>query len=65
MGMPHHLSILKNNYKNSRKIYYNPLRVINEEFSQHADLSDHLSPLTNNSKNYRKMYFFCKVVPHL
>jgi hypothetical protein len=53
---------LKNNSENSRKMYYNPLRVINREFSQQAGLphhlvSCHLSPLKNNSKNYRKMYY--------
>jgi hypothetical protein len=56
-GMPHHLkphhfSQLKNNYENSRKMYYNPLSVINGEFSQQAGLPHHLSPLKNNLGKY-------------
>jgi hypothetical protein len=46
--MPHHLSSLKKNSKNSRKMYYNPLRVINGEFSQQAGLPHQLSQLKNN-----------------
>jgi hypothetical protein len=33
VGKPHHISSLKNIFENSRKMYYNPLRVIDEEFS--------------------------------
>ncbi len=52
-----HFSIEKIIQKNYRKIYYNSLRVINDEFSQHASIPHHLSPLKNNSKNSRKIYF--------
>jgi hypothetical protein len=60
--MSYHLYLLKNNSKIFRKMYYNPLRIINEEISQQTDLpcylmSRHLSPLKNNSKNYRKCIF--------
>jgi hypothetical protein len=34
VDMPHYPSPLKNNSENSRKMYYNTLRVINGEFSQ-------------------------------
>jgi hypothetical protein len=34
--MPHHISLLKNNYENSSKIYYNTLRVINLSTCIHA-----------------------------
>jgi hypothetical protein len=56
-------SSLKNNLINSRKIYYNSLQVINDEFSQHASnpnhlMSHYLSPLKNNSKKSRKYIFF-------
>jgi hypothetical protein len=54
--------LLKNNSKNSRKMYYNSLKVINDEFSQHASMplhltSYHISPLKNNYENSRKIYF--------
>jgi hypothetical protein len=44
-------------------MYYNSLRAINSEFSQHGSIPRHLMsrrifPLKNNSKNYRKIYFF-------
>jgi hypothetical protein len=55
--MPHHISSLKNNSKNSIKMYYNSLWVINEEFSQHASMPHHISPLKNNSENSRKYIF--------
>jgi hypothetical protein len=42
---------LKNNSKNSRKIYYNSIRLINDELSQHANMLHHISSLKNNSKN--------------
>jgi hypothetical protein len=47
--LPHpisHFSIEKYFKKNSRKMYCNSLRVINDEFSQHASIH-HLSPLKN------------------
>jgi hypothetical protein len=62
--MPCHISPLNNNSKTSRKIYYNSLRVINGEFSQHASMPRQLSPLKNNSKNFRNIYF-SKLVPQL
>jgi hypothetical protein len=34
-------------------MYYNSLRDINGEFSQHASMPHHLSPLKNNYENYR------------
>jgi hypothetical protein len=44
-------------------MYYNSLRVINDEFSQYASMpchlmSHHLFSLKNNSENFRKTYFF-------
>jgi hypothetical protein len=39
-------------------MYYDSLRVVNGEFSQHAGMPHHLSPLKNNSENSRKVYFF-------
>jgi hypothetical protein len=39
-------------------MYYNPLRIIDEEFSQHAGLPRHLMP---HRLSYRKKYF-CKLV---
>ncbi len=58
--IPRHISPLKNNSKNYRKMYFNSLSVINGEFSQHASMphhlmSCHLSPLKNISKNLRSM----------
>jgi hypothetical protein len=50
--IPRHISQLKNNSKNSSKIYYNSLKIINGEFSQHEIKSCHLS---GNSKKY--IYF--------
>jgi hypothetical protein len=38
------------------KMYYNSLRVINGEFSQHASMPRHLSSLKNNFENSRKIY---------
>jgi hypothetical protein len=66
--LPHstsHFSI-KNNSKTSRKIYYNSLRIINGEFSQHASMphhlmSHHISPLKIILKTIEK-YFF-KLIP--
>jgi hypothetical protein len=57
-----HFSIEKIIQKNYRKIYYNSLRVINDEFSQHAIMTRHmmshdLSLLKNNFENSRKIYF--------
>jgi hypothetical protein len=54
VDMPHYPSPLKNNSENSRKMYYNTLRVINGEFSQQGGLPSHLMPrhlsqLKNNS----------------
>jgi hypothetical protein len=34
-------------------MYYNSLRDINGEFSQHASMPHHISPLKNNYENYR------------
>jgi hypothetical protein len=50
-------------------MYYNSLRVINDEFSQHANMSHrlmsrHLSPLNIILKTLEK-YIFFKVVSHL
>jgi hypothetical protein len=47
-------------------MYYNSLRVINDEFSQHASMSchlilHHLSSLNNNSKNSR-FFFKCMAI---
>jgi hypothetical protein len=61
--MTYQLFLLKNNFENSRKIYYNPLHIINGEFSQQVDLSGHImsrhiSQLKNNFENYRKNVFF-------
>jgi hypothetical protein len=50
--MSHHFSPLKNNSKNSNKIYYNPLRVINLSTYSHA-ASPHVTAtfsFTNNSE---------------
>jgi hypothetical protein len=55
--MPRHISPLKNNLRNLRKIYYNSIRVINGEFSQHTTMPHHLSSLKNNSINSRKCIF--------
>jgi hypothetical protein len=60
--MPHFS--IENNSRNSRKIYYNSVKIINGEFSQHASMPHHLSALKNNSKNSRKIYF-PKLVPQL
>jgi hypothetical protein len=60
--MPHFS--IENNLKNSRKINYNSVRVINGEFSQHASMPYHISPLKNNYENSRKIYF-SKLVPQL
>jgi hypothetical protein len=38
-------------------MYYNLLRVINDEFSQQVNMSRHIFPLKNNSENYRKYIF--------
>jgi hypothetical protein len=43
-------------------MYYNSLKVINDEFSQHASMplhltSYHISPLKINYENSRKIYF--------
>jgi hypothetical protein len=62
--MRHHISPLKNNHENSRKVYYNPLRFINGAFTQQVGLPHHHSPLKINSENFRKIYF-CKLVPQL
>jgi hypothetical protein len=43
--------------KNSRKMYYNSLRVIDGEFSQHASMSGHLSPLKIILKTLEKYIF--------
>jgi hypothetical protein len=46
--IPRHISLLKNNSKTLNiYIYYNSLRVINDEFSQHVNMSHQLSPLKN------------------
>jgi hypothetical protein len=59
--MPHHLSSMKSNSENFRKMYYKPLRVINGEFSQK---SRHATPPFSIEKQFRKIYF-CKLVPQL
>jgi hypothetical protein len=43
-------------------MYYNSVRIINGEFSQHASMphhlmSCHLSQLKNNSENSKKIFF--------
>jgi hypothetical protein len=76
--MPRHISLFKNNSKNLRKlphisplkiikknsskIYYNSLRVINGKKIQHVSMpchmmSRHLSHLKNNSENSIKIFF--------
>jgi hypothetical protein len=50
-------------------MYYNSLRVINDEFSQHASMPRHLmlrqiSLLKSNFEKSRKIYFF-KLVSQL
>jgi hypothetical protein len=64
--LPHPMSYfsIENNSKPSRKIYYNSLRVINGEFSQHTSMSCHLSPFKNNSENSKNIYI-PKLVPQL
>jgi hypothetical protein len=62
--IPPHISPLNKIKKTLQKcIYYNSLRVINCEFSQHASISRHLmschiSPLKNKFESSRKIYFF-------
>jgi hypothetical protein len=45
-------------------MYYNLLRVINDEFSQQANMSRHTFPLKNNFKNYRKYFSKLFLVPN-
>jgi hypothetical protein len=57
--MPHHLYLFKNNSKNSRKNYYNSLRVINlnmQACMPHHLMSHHIS-LLKKSENLRKIIF--------
>jgi hypothetical protein len=58
----HHISPLKNNSKNSRKMYYNSIRVINSKLSQHTSMPHHLMPYhlslpKNNFENFKNKYF--------
>jgi hypothetical protein len=60
--IPRHISPLENNLKNSTKMNYNSLSLINSDFSQYASMphhlmSRHLSPLKNNFENSRKIFF--------
>jgi hypothetical protein len=61
--MQRHISPLKNILKNSRKMYCNSIRIINDEFSQHASIH-HLSSLKNDFENSTKN-IFPKLVPQL
>jgi uncharacterized membrane protein YwaF len=54
---------LKNNSKNSRKIYYNSLRDINDEFSQQASMPLHVSPLKIILKTLEKIFF--QIIPSI
>jgi hypothetical protein len=54
--MAHHLSQLKYNSENSRKMYYKTLRVVNREIISASRLAHLmlrlLSPLKNNFRKY-------------
>jgi hypothetical protein len=54
--IPHHISPLKNNSKESRKNVLNPLRVINGKFSQHASMPRQFSPLKKILKTLENIF---------
>jgi hypothetical protein len=59
--IPRYTYLLKNN-KKTLKMYYNPLRIINDEFSQYASMTCHLmsrdlSPLKIILKTLENIFF--------